>query len=64
MFAAIDRQNKQETAGRRSIMITDATKKNHKGIKLSMDNFKIVSRLGNGSFGTVFLVTHKKQIKG
>ena len=64
MFAAIDRQNKQEVQGRRSIMITDATKKNHKGIKLSMDNFKIVSRLGNGSFGTVFLVTHKKQIKG
>lgn len=29
-----------------------------------MENFKVVNRLGNGSFGTVYLVTHKKQPKG
>lgn len=64
MFAAIDRQNKKEVAGRRSVMITDATKKNAKGVKITMDHFKIVGRLGNGSFGTVYLVTHKKTPKG
>lgn len=51
----------EEPAGRRSIAIHNSTKGKK---KISMSNFKIIERLGNGAFGTVFCVTQKNLPKG
>ncbi len=52
----------EEPQGRRSVIISDNNKKGAKK-KINMDMFKIVDRLGNGAFGTVYLVSLKKPPK-
>lgn len=52
----------EEPSGRRSIAIPNTSKGGKK--RVSMSNFKIVDRLGNGAFGTVFCVTQKNTPKG
>jgi len=52
----------EEPSGRRSIAIPN-TKKGGKS-RVSMNNFKILDRLGNGAFGTVYAVAQKNLPKG
>lgn len=51
----------EEPSGRRSISISSG-KKGKK--QVSMNNFKIIDRLGNGAFGTVYCVHQKNLPKG